>query len=81
MTVNVLLFAAARESVGQSEIQIQLSEGASIDDLRLLLEQSFPEMKKLLSSSSWSVNQKYVREDHLLSDGCEVGVIAPVSGG
>ena len=81
MTVTVLLFAAAREFVGQSKISIALDDDATVSDLRDVLQEKYPEMKTLLLSSNWSVNQAYVSLDHGLADGCEVGVIAPVSGG
>ena len=81
MTVKVLLFAAAREIVGENEIQIQLEDGSRVSDLRTNLQESYPAMKELLFSSNWSVDQSYVTDDHELTDGSEVGLIVPVSGG
>lgn len=81
MTVNVLLFAAAREMAGQSEIQIDLDRGATVAQLGQLLKEKYPEMELLMSSSNWSVDQAYVTLDHELVEGCHVGLIPPVSGG
>ena len=81
MTVKVLLFAAAREIVGANEIQVPLKDGSRVADLRINLAESFPTMKELLLTSNWSVNQCYVTDDFELVDGCEVGLIVPVSGG
>ena len=81
MTFKVLLFAAARELIGQSEIHVELEDGANVADLRTRLGESFPDIKQLLLSSNWSVNQKYVNIDFGLTDGSEVGLIVPVSGG
>ena len=81
MTVTVLLFAAASELIGQSCIEVNLEKEATVGDLRDRLQQIYPDLTKLMSSSNWSVNQSYVTLDYQLSDGCEVGVIVPVSGG
>ena len=81
MTVNVLLFAGAREMAGQSEIQIDLESGATVAHLCDLLKEKYPDMESLMSSSNWSVDQAYVSLSHELSEGCQVGLIPPVSGG
>jgi len=49
MTVKVLLFAAAREQIGQQEIRLQLEPDARIADLRERLAETFPEIRELLS--------------------------------
>lgn len=81
MTVKVLLFAAARDLLGQCELEIELDQGSTVADLRASLVETCPEIEDLLLSSNWSVNQKYVNDDQSLTDGCEVGLIVPVSGG
>ena len=81
MTVKVLLFAAARELVGKEEIEIELDEPATIDQLRGALQRRYPQLNDLLSASNWAVNQTYVGPGHPLENGCQVGLIPPVSGG
>jgi molybdopterin converting factor subunit 1 len=79
--VKVRLFAALHELLGQREVTLDLSEGATIDDLRDRLVEEHPIVRTLLPTLVWAVNEEYVPSEHRLRDGDEVALIPPISGG
>jgi MoaE-MoaD fusion protein len=76
MRVRVRLFAGLRERVGTGENEMDLPEGARAKDVWDLLQVG-PEPEGL----AYAVNREYVEREHPLSDGDELAIIPPVSGG
>jgi molybdopterin converting factor subunit 1 len=74
--IRVRLFAALRERAGMGENEMELPEGARAREVWELLELG-PEPAGL----AYAVNRQYVDRDHALSDGDELAIIPPVSGG
>jgi molybdopterin converting factor subunit 1 len=74
--IRVRLFAALRERAGMGENEMELPEGARARQVWELLELG-PEPAGL----AYAVNRQYVDRDHALSDGDELAIIPPVSGG
>ena len=81
MIVQVKLFAAAKQAVGQQAIDLELAEPATIADLRNKLADSYPEMAELLARAVFSINAEYVRNEEIIPPGAEIACIPPVSGG
>ena len=81
MKVAVKLFAAARELSGQAEVEVELSPGADIGELRAALVASVPQLAPLASRSLIAVNSEYVADATPVVEGDEVALIPPVSGG
>ena len=81
MNVNLLLFASCADIVGSREMTVEVADGGSLDDLMGILVSNHPKLGKLRKSMMVSVNQEYVGVDFALSDGDEVALIPPVSGG
>jgi MoaE-MoaD fusion protein len=76
MRVTVRLFAGLREQAGTSERQLELPEGARLADVWAPLALG-EEPDGLL----YAVNKEYAPPDRRLSEGDEVALIPPVSGG
>jgi molybdopterin synthase catalytic subunit/molybdopterin converting factor small subunit len=76
MKVAVKLFAALREQAGARERALELAEGASIDDVWPALG-----LGEEPTGLVYAVNRSYVERGTPLSDGDEVALIPPVSGG
>jgi molybdopterin synthase catalytic subunit len=74
--ITVKLFAGLRERAGQSERDLELDKGARVADVWLPLGLG-EEPEGLL----YAVNREYAPPDRRLSDGDEVALIPPVSGG
>ena len=76
MQIVVKLFAGLREKAGASERTLDLPDGASVDTVWPALRLG-AEPEGLL----YAVNKAYVDRDHPLTDGDEIALIPPVSGG
>ena len=81
MNVKVRFFAIARQTVGEREVEIELKEGATVQDLWDVLLRRFPRLNPMSGSLKLAVNWDYVQPEAVLRDGDEVAVIPPVSGG
>jgi len=79
--VTVLLFALAREAVGQGQVQVRLEGGRTVRTLRQALAAAYPDLRPLLSRTMVAVNQAYADDDTPVQPGDEIAVIPPVSGG
>jgi len=81
MRVKVRLFARLREIVGVGEVESELNGGATVADLLEALHAEYPGLVDVTPRTVISVNQEFVTPDNLLSDGDEVAIFPPVSGG
>ncbi|HEX2506518.1 MAG TPA: molybdenum cofactor biosynthesis protein MoaE [Gaiellaceae bacterium] len=76
MRVQVRLFAALREQAGSGSRELELPDGARARDVWPALD-----LGEQPGGLALAVNRRYVGEDQPLSDGDEVALIPPVSGG
>jgi molybdopterin converting factor subunit 1 len=81
MHIKVKLFAILRERANMAEFQIELPERSTVDDARQAILQKITELTPLIKRVAFAVNQSYVSTDTMLSDGDELALIPPVSGG
>lgn len=81
INVKIRLFAAFKELIGKSQIDLPLPEHSSVRDAVNILEASYPKIKNILTVSKFAVNLEYRNVETKLSDGDEITVIMPVSGG
>jgi molybdopterin converting factor subunit 1 len=81
MKVRVRLFAALREALGQSEVELLLPEGATIETAWTGLTAAAPQVAARRASLAASLNRRYAAFETGLRDGDEVVFIPPVSGG
>jgi molybdopterin converting factor subunit 1 len=81
MRVNVLLFGPVREWMGCERIDCDLPGGANVAALAERLAGDSPVLRARLPALRFAVNQTFVERRHVLTDGDEVAIIPPVSGG
>ena len=79
MKVEVRFFARCREIVGEKQRAVELEEGTTLKDLKELLLQEYPELKRL--TLLISLNHAYADPETTLKDNDEIAVFPPVSGG
>lgn len=77
MQVRVLLFGPLAEAAGRDTVDVELPDGATVGDVPGLVD-GLPEAFRSLA---YAVNASYAQSDRALSDGDEVALIPPVSGG
>ncbi|MEQ9411091.1 MAG: molybdopterin converting factor subunit 1 [Fuerstiella sp.] len=81
MSVEVQLFAAARDAAGQSPLKIRLPPQATVAELRSALISTAPALKPLADTLLVAVNNQFATDDQVVQPGDEVACFPPVSGG
>ena len=81
MHVTVRLFATIRQQAGWRDKEIELVDGATVASLFVTLSAEQPDFDLSNRSVYAAVNQQYVQQDAVLTDGDEVAIFPPVSGG
>lgn len=83
MRVTVRLFAAVAEAAGQSNLKLEWPDGQDVRliDVRTRLADSFPALHDLLARAWFARGQEYATLETRLTDGDDIAVIPPVSGG
>ena len=76
MRVTVRLFAGLREHAGTGRREVDLGDGARVEDVWPALE-----LGDEPAGLVFAVNRAYVERGHALAEGDEVALIPPVSGG
>jgi molybdopterin converting factor subunit 1 len=79
--VKVLFFGRLKEIVGRPEESIELTSGASIEELFARYTARHPELTRYRGSLVASCNQEFAAWGTPLHSGDEVAFLPPVSGG
>jgi len=80
MKVKIRAFGIAREILNGGAHEFIVENEVAVGDVRSLLIETYPEFDKL-ASLRFAVNTDYVTDEFILSEGDEVVIIPPVSGG
>jgi molybdopterin synthase catalytic subunit len=67
--------------MGTKCVDIELGDGATIDDLKARLAADYPVLQPVIATVACAVNDDYVAASEVLHEGAEVALIPPVSGG
>lgn len=81
LKVRVKLFASYKEKAGTSDLEMSLSDGATVSDAASELLRLHPTLVGDSSRLMIAVNEEYQEHDYPLADNDEVAFIPPVSGG
>lgn len=81
MRLTVRLFGSLREAAGAPRLEVELPDGARIEDLRAALAARLPAAARLGPRAAVAVNQELAGPGTALSEGDEVALLPPVSGG
>jgi molybdopterin converting factor subunit 1 len=79
--IHVRLFAMQREIAGTRQLDLDLRDGATIEDAWRALVERFPRLAPGRASVRFAHNGGYAPSGTVLADGDEVAMIPPVSGG
>jgi len=77
----VRLFASLREAAGSERLELELREGATVEEAWRRLTEQHPALEARRTSLAAAVNRSYAGFEAALADGDEVAFIPPVSGG
>ena len=78
--IVVQFYGPARDHAGEAEVAFEIKPGETVGGVAAILSEKYPALGAALGIRL-AVNRSYVALDHVLSDGDEVAVIPPVSGG
>lgn len=81
MRVTVRLFALIREKAGTDSLALDLPDGAVVEQAIDAIRHEHPVLAPYLDNLRFSLRMDFVEGDATLSDGDEVVLIPPVSGG
>jgi molybdopterin converting factor subunit 1 len=80
MKINVLAFGVTKEIFGTGLVSLELTNDATIYNLKYVLEQQYPRLKQL-ASYMVAVNNEYALPGDTIHERDEIAIIPPVSGG
>ena len=80
MEINILAFGVAKDIFGGATVSVQLTNDATVFNLKYLLEDKYPRLKKL-ASYMVAVNDEYALDGDTIHERDEIAIIPPVSGG
>jgi len=81
MKVRVLFFAGLREALSSKDREVELASDATLGDLIRQLEQELPGVAQYASRLVVALNAKRCALETPLSEGDEVALLPPMSGG
>ena len=79
-TITINFYGPACDIAGSPSMQMEIQQGQTVEHVTRQLGERFPALRDA-RGVRLAVNRAYVPKDHALSDGDEVAVIPPVSGG
>jgi molybdopterin converting factor subunit 1 len=79
--VNVRLFAVARELAGADSVELELSSGAKVAELRQSLLNRLPQLRQFGQQLRFAVDTDYADDSTLIPPTADIACIPPVSGG
>lgn len=81
MRIRVLFFGVVREIVGLKEDHIEVPDGARLGIVLENYGARFPRLREMAGSVVLALNQQFASPTAAITDGDEVAVLPPVSGG
>ena len=81
MKIRLLTFASAMDAVGAPELELEIPDGARVVDLKAELDERYPQLEGLWSRLAVAIDGEVADDEQTLSDGAEVALLPPVSGG
>jgi molybdopterin converting factor subunit 1 len=78
---RVLFFATLRDITGVKETSIDFSQGAKIADIKTAVLAKFPALQRIMDTLIVALNHEFAADEDIVSDGAEIAMFPPVSGG
>ncbi len=81
MKIRLLAFATASDALGTEEREVEVAEGFTVEDLQRWLGEQYPALAPLWPKLAIAVDGEICSRQRVLTEGCEVALLPPVSGG
>lgn len=79
--VPVWLFARYREAVGRDRVEVEVPDGATVEEVWSALAAAHPTLARYRPHTLFAIGNEYVAAERLIRVGDEVACFPPVSGG
>lgn len=80
MNLKLSAFGIAKDIIAASSMRVSIDQAQTVGDVKKYLMESYPAFKELLKFSL-AVEDEYRDDDFRLTEGDEIIIIPPVSGG
>ena len=80
-TIDVLLFARAKDLAGTDKATLQLPATATVGELRQALGENYPELRPFLASLLIALGTDYADDATVIGSHRQAACFPPVSGG
>ncbi|MGB0984570.1 MAG: MoaD/ThiS family protein [Saprospiraceae bacterium] len=80
MNIKIVAFGIATDILKARELEINIKDGATVEDVKHYLKATYPPFEKL-ASLSLAVGEEYRADDYIITKNQEVVIIPPVAGG
>jgi molybdopterin converting factor subunit 1 len=81
MRIHIHLFAQLAEAVDARQLEIDLPDGATVDDALTALSEQHDAIAQMRATLAAAIDDRYVGGSTALADGMQIALIPPVSGG
>ncbi len=82
MELTVSFFGVLKEDVGAKQHTLTIDHDAlTLHELVVLLKKQFPVLEAKLATIAYAVNDNFAQLDCVLTDGDQIALLPPVSGG
>ncbi len=80
-SLSVKLFASLRQAMNSDEIKIDIDNGITVLQMKKIIFETFPNLKKSNIPFLIAINHKYATDSVVIDTNDEIALIPPVSGG
>lgn len=81
MLIDILYFATLKDLIGHRKEELEVPDGSTIGDLKNKLGERGDRIALAVNVALFSINREFAFAEERLTEGDEVGVFPPVSGG
>ncbi len=80
-SLSIKLFASLRQAMRSDVIKIDINNEITVSQMKKIVFETFPNLKKLNIPFFVAVNHKYATDSVVIGTNDEIALIPPVSGG
>ncbi len=80
-SLSIKLFASLRQAMNSDEIKIDIDNGITVLQMKKIIFETFPNLKKSNIPFFIAINHKYSKDSIVIDINDEIALIPPVSGG
>jgi molybdopterin converting factor subunit 1 len=79
--IKILLFATLRDKAGTRQVELDIEDGTTIEQLKAILVERYPGLNGIMAHCLASIDHEYRFDEVRIPTGAEVAFFPPVSGG